>query len=310
MSGLILGLVRAAFRLLCVIAPRFAGNLAFRLFCRPVKASSVAPVQRAMSERSEKILNSAKLRTISIDAGFDNIQRTIQTYTFEPRSEITGTTWLLHGWSSRATHLLAFVEPLLAQNQRVITIDFPGHGRSSGRTFHLPLGVQTLHAVRDQLPAADSIIAHSLGGAVTTTAIAGGIKGYEPLLVKRLVLVSAPDSMPDIFQSFSDMIGLNATARSVLDHNVISLAGNPLETFVGSDQLNKTNIPTLLLHDPADKEMSIEEAYALAAAGDHVNLIEIDNVGHRKILYSTKAVQLATDFVNPSAWYTGESALN
>lgn len=307
MSGQVVGplmhnFIRFVFRCLSTVAPKHAGNLAFWLFCRPTKASSVTPVQRAMITEAEKILQTAKVSMVPYGSTNDSAAGTVQTYTFEPELSIKGTVLLLHGWSSRATHMLAFVAPLLAQGQRVVLIDFPGHGQSSGRTFHLPLGVLAVHAVRDQLPVFDSVIAHSLGSAVATSLIAGSIEGYKAVPLKRLVLMSAPNSMPNIFRGFADMIGLSASARAVLNINVVRLSGNRLETFVGSEQIRKSSVPTLVLHDPEDKELPISEAHDLAQAGDMITIKEIQDVGHRRILYSPPAVQLATDFVHPSRW--------
>lgn len=302
MSAVLRRLIRLVFQLLSAVAPRTAGKLAFSLFCRPIKASKVTPVQRAMTQTAEGLLSKAKLQTVEFSGTANFAAGRVQTYTFEPAGEIVGTTLLVHGWSSRATHMLAFVEPLLSQGQRVIAIDLPGHGQSSERSFHLPMGVHALHAVRDQLTEFDCIIAHSLGGAVSTALIAGSVTPYQPILVKRLVLLSAPSSMPDIFKGFADMIGLNAAARSILDDNVLRLAGNPLEDFVGSRQLSQYSLPTLVLHDPEDAELPISEAYALAQAGTMVTVKEIEDVGHRRILYSPEATKLATEFVHPGTW--------
>ena len=40
---------------------------------------------------------------------------------------------LVHGWNGRGTQMAGFVAPLIEQGYRVLTLDLPGHGDSSGR---------------------------------------------------------------------------------------------------------------------------------------------------------------------------------
>jgi len=297
MSDKVLIIVRSLFRILSAVTPRIAGNLAFWLFCRPTPARKIRPVQNAMLGIASELLTKAKIRKIGF--GDDNQpERETCIYTFEPEGidDPVGTTLLLHGWSSRATHMLAFVRPLLAQGHRVIAVDLPAHGNAAGKSFHLPMGVEALHAIKKQTPQWTGIIAHSLGGAVATALVAGTIKGLEPVPVERLVLISAPNSIAKIFADFSAMLGLNVKAQSVLNSHVKRLSGNPLEKFIARRQLEKAGIATLVLHDPADKEVPIQEAFDLTDDSDFITFNIIQNAGHRRILYAPEAVELATSF--------------
>ncbi|MBX2839247.1 MAG: alpha/beta hydrolase [Gammaproteobacteria bacterium] len=289
-------IVPLVFKALSAFAPRTAGHLGFKLFCRPLSAKRVNRVQRAVQPIAEELMAAATIDTLAFPEG-NGTQRHITTYTFEPSEQpAIKTTLLLHGWSSRATHLLAFVPQLTQQGHRVVAVDFPAHGLSDGRTFHLPLGVRALHAVKDRFTDWDSIIAHSLGGPVATSLVSGAIEGFDPISVRRMVLISSPNSMPRIFAQYARMIGLSGVAENMLNGYVVDLAGNPLSSFIASEQLATSRVQTLVMHDPGDQEVPFSEAADLVKAGAHVQLQEVRDVGHRRILYSSDVIERAARF--------------
>jgi pimeloyl-ACP methyl ester carboxylesterase len=132
---------------------------------------------------------------------------------------------------------------------------------------------------------------------VASTAIAGGVPAYDPIKVDKLVLVAAPNSMPQAFRQFGRVIGLNAAAQEAMERHVVHVAGRPLESFVGADYLVQTKTPTLVIHARDDKEVPFVNAQALAAAGDFVTLKEVRGLGHRRILYAPQATETAARFI-------------
>jgi len=299
MSDRVLTIIRVAFRGLCFCSPKVAGALAFHLFCRPPNARKIKPVQSALQNISPALLKKAQRSTTTLHSENSNVFN-INKYIFEPDQtqfpKPVETTLLLHGWSSRASHMLAFVQPLLDRGHRVLAVDLPAHGDSSGRQFHLPLGVQALQAVHDQTGPWDNIIAHSLGGAVATALLSNSIKGVKPISVGKLVLISSPNSIPAIFSDFSNMIGLNQKAHTELCAIAERLTGHPLSTLVSQSQLLKAGLPTLVIHDTDDQEIPFSEAEKIVADNPQAQLHKITGHGHRRILYAEEAVTKATEF--------------
>jgi len=317
MSDRVLTIIRVAFRGLCFCSPKAAGALAFHLFCRPPNARKIKPVQSALQNITPALLKKAQRSTTTLHSENSNVfkealtnslvpQRinqsflNINKYIFEPDQtrfpKPVETTLLLHGWSSRASHMLAFVQPLLDRGHRVLAVDLPAHGDSSGRQFHLPLGVQALQAVHDQSGPWDNIIAHSLGGAVATALLSNSVKGVKPISVGKLVLISSPNSIPAIFSDFATMIGLNQKAYTELCAIAERLTGHPLSTLVSQSQLLKAGLPTLVIHDTDDQEIPFSEAEKIVADNPQAQLHKITGHGHRRILYAEEAVTKATEF--------------
>jgi len=93
---------------------------------------------------------------------------------------------LLHGWGGHAGQIASFVDPLVAAGFRVIAADAPAHGASPGELSSLPdLARLVACLALDERPL-HGVIAHSLGAAATTLAMADGVD------VDRAVLIAPP----------------------------------------------------------------------------------------------------------------------
>jgi pimeloyl-ACP methyl ester carboxylesterase len=286
-------IIRPVVRVASEIAPRSMGRAAFSLFCTPFRPRGLTREQKASVARALSRLDEARAETLTIACGY------IQTYIFEPDPDVParGNALLLHGWTGRAAFMTAFVAPLRKLGYRVIAIDLPGHGQSSGRQLNVPLAVQAVtETVRVNGPLS-TIIAHSFGGAVAATAIAGGVPAYRPIPVRQLVLVASPNSLKDVTDDFSGMIGIGRRARLALAARIHQVAGRPVESFVGTDYLRRTGTPTLVIHSVDDREVSFAASLGLAAAGEFVTHHPVEGLGHRRILYAPQVIKAVSRYL-------------
>lgn len=262
----------------------------FDVFCTPEPLSEAA--EKSVARIETRLAGAESLRVAFADG-------TLQAYRFRgaPEGETRGIVALLHGWTGRAAVMTAFVEPLTAQGFDVLALDFPAHGKSDGDRLHVPMGVAAVHAVQAVTGPWHGVIAHSFGGAVSYGAVSGLVNALPPLRVGRLVLVAAPSSMPRIFDHFAARHHLTPQETAYLKTHVRRLTGQPVEVFMGGDILRHVGLPTLVLHAPDDKEVIFENAEAFAAAGDHVRLIALPGLGHRRILYARETIAEAAAFM-------------
>jgi pimeloyl-ACP methyl ester carboxylesterase len=288
-------IIRPIVRVASEIAPRLTGRAAFTLFCTPFQPRGLTSEQQASVARALSRLDEARAETLTIACGY------IQTYIFEPVDGVParGNALLLHGWTGRATFMTAFALPLRKLGYRVIAVDLPGHGKSSGRQLNVPLAVQAVTEIVRVNGPLSTIIAHSFGGAVAATAIAGGIPAYRPIPVKRLVLIASPNSMKDVMDDFSTMIGIGRRARLALAARIHAVAGRPVESFVGTDYLRRTATPTLVIHSVEDREVSFAASHGLAAAGSFVEHHAVEGLGHRRILYAPQVIKAVARYLAP-----------
>jgi pimeloyl-ACP methyl ester carboxylesterase len=293
MSFPALAVIRPFVKISSRIAPKTTGNIAFRVFCRPPQPKGIDDAQKKLTDRAEARLALATATRVSFSGG------EVQIYRFKTDVQVNrGTVLLVHGWTGRSTFMLGFVEPLLKSGFDVIAVDLPAHGKSLGKELHIPLAVQALHKVHEQLGPFNAIVAHSFGGAVATALMSGVVEGTPAVSTAKLVLIASPHSVPAIFRHFGASIGLGDRAQYYLESNVLRLSGNELTTFEGARLLHELGVPTLVLHAPDDKEVSFASAEAFASAGNHVTLRPMPGLGHRRILYSPSTIKATVAFVD------------
>ncbi|HEU0108326.1 MAG TPA: alpha/beta fold hydrolase [Vicinamibacteria bacterium] len=200
--------------------------------------------------------------------------------------------YLVHGWGGRAEQLGAFVAPLVSRGFRVIAVDGPGHGASTGRRSS---GVEIARALADvvaQLGAARAVIAHSLGAAAATFAVREGLR------VERLVFIGAPADPLTWVERFGRRLGLSravmAEMRRLSEKRIQAhwedLPLVPLRSLSASP-------PLLVVHDRDDREVPFTDGAAIAAAWPGARFLETSGLGHRRVLRDPAVVASIAGFV-------------
>ncbi|MFZ6654480.1 alpha/beta hydrolase [Undibacterium sp. TJN19] len=203
---------------------------------------------------------------------------------------------LLHGWESRASHMTAFVPALLQAGFRVLALDAPAHGDSDGQNTNVVDYGKAVVAVanagaRHDIGQFSAVIAHSLGSAAALYAFAHGVQ------VTASVHLCGPSSLSRVLRRGAKLAGMDAAHISALETQMAEEIQAPLQ-IMDLEQLQPgMQHRSLIMHDPLDREMPVEESLALAAAwpGSHITLLA--DVGHRRILRAPAVIQSVADFV-------------
>jgi len=272
-----------------IVSPALAGRLAFNLF-------TLVPPGRAPNDRERRLLGSAAgrmSRSERIDIPFENGHLATWRFRPDPDQNTGKRVALLHGFTSRASHLAAFVDPLLEAGFEVIALDFPAHGESSGRTIHVPKGVHALQAAHEDTGPWHGVVAHSFGGALAVTALSGTLPKYKAIPVHRLVLIAAPENIRTLFEGFGRFLGLKQKTQVAMNAMVRRIASVPIDVFKGGEQLRAPDRPTLVIHSSDDREVDSSHADAFLEAGAHMRSLRLDDLGHRRILYSPVVIDAA-----------------
>ena len=276
---------RASFAVLDRLAPRLAGRWAARLWLtlprtriplpddRPIPGLFVAP--------SERI-------TVDLAGG-----RTIAT---ERWGEGGRPVYLVHGWGGWRGQLGSFVEPLLARGCTVVAIDLPSHGDSGPgelglRRTHGVEMVAALNAVIEHHGPPRAIVAHSLGCAITSFAIADGLP-----VPARLGFVAPTVGPVAHIRSTIQLLGGSQRTENAMIDRITSIVGRPITDF-DSTTLSGPKPATLIVHDQLDKEVPHREADRIAAAWPDVELHSTTGLGHRRILRDQAVIEKIANFV-------------
>lgn len=296
MSGAALRLFRPLIRVTSYVAPRTVGRLAFKAFCTPPRQKQGNANRNPAVKSASARLAQATPVAVPFPCG------SVAAYVFEPArppappAQIR-TVILVHGWSGQAAYMTAFVAPLVEAGFRVVAYDLPAHGASTGSELNIPIGVASLTAVARAFAPVHALVTHSFGGSIALAALAGTIPGQPRIRADRLAMIAAPSSMTGVTRRFGSAIGLGAGGQRALERRIHVVAGAPVEAFEGRAQLQTLGLPTLVLHCRDDRELGLENAQDLAAAGDFVRLETMAGLGHRRILQAKPVVRAVTDFV-------------
>ncbi|PWW04492.1 alpha-beta hydrolase superfamily lysophospholipase [Hoeflea marina] len=292
MASLTEKVIRLGFRCLDRASPEAAGRLAFSLFARTPSRKPQSPKEVAALAAAAPGMARAEMVRLAVPDGV------VAAHVFAPKTEMVRRTVLMvHGYRSRAEYLLALAETLSTRGSRVVVLDLPGHGASTGRRLHLGMAVEAIDAAWRQFGPFDAMVGHSFGGASVLAAAAGAVITVPARVPARLVTIAAPSALPELFDWFSRRVGLSRQARAAFEAEVLRFSGRPLSWFNAGDMLAGIDAETLVIHAPDDKEVSFRNAEALAGAGRRARLMRADGFGHRRIVFAEPVLEAVGAFL-------------
>jgi pimeloyl-ACP methyl ester carboxylesterase len=198
---------------------------------------------------------------------------------------------LSHGWSSHATRFLPWIAPLRAAGYAIVGFDQIGHGRSSGRRTTLPDFAVVLAAVVRRHGPCAAVVAHSLGGAAATLALADGLQASRAILI-------APAADPiDAASRFARFVGLAERLGSHLFDEYE--AQHPLRVASLQAHLKAPSIarPALIVHDLADREVPWAEGERYARHWPDARLLTTTGLGHHRIVDDASVIDAGLRFL-------------
>jgi pimeloyl-ACP methyl ester carboxylesterase len=262
------------------LPPALAGDVAFRIFCTPELSQHRTSDHDRLTERARFHLRHAKWQRVPTPAG------EVQAYLFEPDDRPRGTVVLVHGWTSEASFMTAFTEPLRRSGLRVVAFDFPAHGLSEGRRTNLADCARAMLAVCDHYGPVDAVVAHSFGGFVSLLVAEGGAPLGHAHPIGRFVLLSCPNRLSEVTRNFGRALNLGPAAQRAYEQHLERVGHRPVATFSSAELLAGTQAPVLIIHGREDDEVTFRNAEDIAAARPSARLMAFDGIGHRNVLFA------------------------
>ncbi len=272
-------LPRLALHAVARVRPSLAAAAAARLFLR-------TPPRREPSDREREVLAAGERWHLALPDG----------------GRVAAWTWgggpavlLVHGWGRPAGQLHAFVEPLARAGFRVTAFDAPGHGLSSGREASIPAFARTLGRVAAEGGPVHAVVAHSMGGAATSLAVAQG------LAAGRAAFLGPPADARTWLEAFRRALDLSPRLGAEVQREVERRAGAPVDLLHIGALGPRMRLPLLVVHDREDAEVPWSDGAAVAAAVPGARLVTTEGLGHRRILRDPAVVGEVVRFVSGGA---------
>jgi predicted alpha/beta hydrolase family esterase len=269
-----LKLIKFYFGTVSIIYPTLATNHAFELF-KKVRKKDIRDREKPFYESAERI-----------DLPF--VPEPIHTYTFgNPKNDIV---LLVHGWDSNAGSLSKFVEPLLAKEKYVISLNLPAHAQYLTTKTTIIECKEALKTVFNTIDTTKkiSIISHSFGSAVTGYALSE----MQEITVDKLFFLTSPNKMDVIFKEFKTIINLGNKAYEKLLYRASQLLNEDLKAMYIHDKLITANFNYLhIFHDKNDKIISIKNSELMESKIPNSDLTVYENIGHYRMLWNDDLIK-------------------
>lgn len=202
------------------------------------------------------------------------------------------TVLLVHGWNGRGTQLGGFVEPLVERGFRVVAFDAFGHGESPGNSMSIPELATCIRQVSDELGGLYGVVAHSMGGAATTVALANGLE------LERAVFISPPADPREFLQIYGDALAISEEVRAHMKERVERRLGITMQSMRATSIAPSMRVPLLVVHDQNDKEVPVDSGQAIARTWPNAELLLTEGLGHQRILHSEHVTNVAVSFID------------
>jgi len=230
-----------------------------------------SPLNHKMPGREQIMYKSAIKEQLNIPS----IHKKIQVYNYGySKKKIL----ILHGWAGRGTQLFAISDRLLENGYMVVTIDGPAHGFSEGKRTNITEFVETVKTVQEVYGPFEAAIGHSFGGMVLLKSTADFLK------INKLVVMGTANDVSKIIHDLATKLQLKpAVADNVLKKLRKQFNIN-LETMTSAASAKNIDIPTLVIHDSADREVPVSCAYEIRQNLSKGTLLITNGLGHQRIL--------------------------
>ncbi len=259
------------------ISLSLATKFAAKLFITPIKYT---PPKR------EEVMDQ---KSVQKDFTIKEIDRGIRVYEYGQSDKKI---LLVHGWSGRGTQMFKIADALLKAGFMTISFDAPAHGKSPGKTTMMPHFIAACLELEQHYGSFYAAVGHSLGGMSLLNAVRKGLQ------LEKLVLIGTGDSITEISFEFVKNLQLKPEVADRIKKYFDKLHDEDIDRYSGSEAAAFVHIPTLVIHDEDDKDVSVNCARRIAKNLKNSELVITQKLGHRMILANREVIEKICNFVD------------
>jgi pimeloyl-ACP methyl ester carboxylesterase len=198
---------------------------------------------------------------------------------------------LVHGWEGRGSQMGAFAAPLADAGFRAVAWDAPGHGAGPGRFSSLPQMIDAVLAAARQAGPIAGVVAHSVGAAAATGALAAGLE------VERAVFLAPPAEPARYLAAAGAWLGLPPAVVARARRRIERRFAIDMDELAPVARAPRMTAALTVIHDADDREVPWQDGSRLAAAWPGARLVTTRGLGHRRLLRHPEVVAGAVEFL-------------
>jgi pimeloyl-ACP methyl ester carboxylesterase len=185
---------------------------------------------------------------------------------------------LVHGWGGYGAQFSRLVGALKAAGYAALVYDLPGHGENPRARVHVGHSAELIEAIAKQRRL-HAIVGHSLGAYAAGIAIARGVPA------QAFVGVAATANLKTLLAGFQRLLELPPEPVRRLCERMEREFGPDVWCRYSLDyHMPRVRVPTLLIHDKADRVAAWQTADYLAGMAPDVQVQYTQGLGHYRVL--------------------------
>lgn len=267
--------------LLSFIAPKHGGKIAVRIF-QKVRIKKIKEIETDFYKKAKHF----KIKRKNAEE--------LHCYEFgDPNGKLI---FLVHGWNSNAGSLTRFAFEFAKKGYRIISFDLPAHANTKGSHTNL---FDCKNAFKDLLKyinpkAPFHVISHSFGSAVIAFALSETNNKAE-----KIILLSANNSLKEIFLEFQQFIGFNNTIFKHVAFWIKDIMKEDLSKMTIINRLKKVSFgKMLIIHDKFDKVIPYKNAEKISKEINQTILKSFEKIGHYRMLWNKEVIKESLNFIH------------
>jgi len=185
---------------------------------------------------------------------------------------------LVHGWGGSASQFNALGTELVDAGYRVVALDMPGHGRSTGSVTSFLHFARAIEQAQRLVGPLEGVVAHSLGAAGVQVALWRGLR------VPRVVFLAPFAHIDTFIERFAEACHLDQATTEGMVRDGERWLGVSFEEIAPLRLAQQLDTPLLILHSDNDRMTPLDESRQLAGAWRGSQHHVLAGLGHNRLL--------------------------
>jgi len=264
----------AVFQLLQVISPRFSSFMAYQLWFHPGR-KSVKKIPAFTPEGAS--VSSFKLN-----------RKTVYYWCAGRGPAVL----LVHGWASCGNQMAGPAQALLDKGYKVIWLDAPAHGLSTGWQTNLFECAEAITEIHKREGDFEALVAHSFGVPCSLYAMKRG------LVTNKLIAISTPATASGLIDKFCKIIKANKKTHQSINARMNTFIGDlTMSDIAAEDMAREIDQECLVIHDKHDRMIRSREGLAVQKNLRHSEFMLTQRLGHNRILKDPQVISRCVEFI-------------
>lgn len=197
----------------------------------------------------------------------------------------------VHGWQGATSQFSGLYDRLLARGMRIVAFALPAHPPSEGSWTSVRHSAEALADFGRAHGRVDAVIAHSVGAAVVTHALAAGMQA------EAAILLACPDNYGQHARGYARKLGFGDEQSEAMVRVLNDRWGVDVDDASSARAASRLAQRALLIHGDEDRVVPWSDSWRVASQWPTSRMALMPGLDHVTILDDGEVIDLAMQFL-------------